>query len=267
MNVCFIVDRPHPVLFAVKDRLTRTHSVTFAPCHEQPPPADCYLLKSHSTRGLAAARSVERRRGAIVINNSEATAACLDRVMLSEKLLAADLPLPETRAFSSIQTLAADASAVESFTFPVMIKSRYSRRGDLVARADSADDVRGLARRWGAEPVVAQRFIRGDGWDTKLWVIGDEKFAARRRSPLDSGSKQRDLPVSTRLLPTPIVDVTDRVGACVGLQLHGVDLVLTRDEPVVVDVNPFPGYRGARGGVSALARFIDQQASNARAAA
>jgi ribosomal protein S6--L-glutamate ligase len=38
--------------------------------------------------------------------------------------------------------------------------------------------------------------------------------------------------------------------------LYGVDLLISDGRPVVVDVNPFPGFRGAHGPAESLLRFL-----------
>jgi ribosomal protein S6--L-glutamate ligase len=45
-------------------------------------------------------------------------------------------------------------------------------------------------------------------------------------------------------------------GAALGLQLYGVDLLITGGRPVVVDVNPFPGFRGAHEPAASLLDFL-----------
>ncbi len=41
-----------------------------------------------------------------------------------------------------------------------------------------------------------------------------------------------------------LTTLAQRVGEVVGLELYGVDVLLGEAGPVVVDVNPFPGFRG-----------------------
>ena len=46
------------------------------------------------------------------------------------------------------------------------------------------------------------------------------------------------------------------VGVTLGLEVYGVDLVPTADGPVVVDVNAFPGFKGADGATGVLAAHL-----------
>src|SRR6266702_2472828 len=52
-------------------------------------------------------------------------------------------------------------------------------------RVESAAQLKQLALYWSREPVIVQECLVGDGWDTKVWVIDGQLFAAKRRSPLD----------------------------------------------------------------------------------
>ena len=88
-----------------------------------------------------------------------------------------------------------------SRTVPLVIKSRHSRRHDLVARADSAARLRELAAAWPEEPVVVQEFTANSGWDHKLWVVDGRLFAALRRSELAPDGRGPTLPLPVGDLP------------------------------------------------------------------
>ena len=52
--------------------------------------------------------------------------------------------------------------------------------------------------------------------------------------------------------------MTLEVGRVFGLRLYGVDLLMTEQGPIVVDVNSFPGFRGVVGADSALISLIER---------
>jgi ribosomal protein S6--L-glutamate ligase len=120
------------------------------------------------------------------------------------------------------------------------------------ARRSSA----GLLPEWGDEPVVAQEFAANDGFDIKVWVIGADLSAARRRSALESVDKTADERLDPADLPAEWVRTARDAGAALGLQLYGADLLIADGRPVVVDVNPFPGFRGAHQPADSLLRFL-----------
>jgi ribosomal protein S6--L-glutamate ligase len=109
---------------------------------------------------------------------------------------------------------------------------------------------------WEDEPVVAQEFALNDGFDIKVWVIGSDLSAARRRSALESTDKSSDELLPPADLPADWTRTARDAGAALGLRLYGVDLLITGGWPVVVDINPFPGFRGAQGPADSLLRFL-----------
>jgi len=272
MDICLISDNPetpgHPVLGAVLRQLSATHAVRLldvdhltgdeAIAHEAAHPiADLYLLKSHTPQALSVAHHLEQR-GAVVINSWASTLACQDRVFMVQRMRAARLPCPPTRSFASLEDALGPDGCLSTLRFPLIIKSRYSRRGDLVAKVHAVAELEALARRWNQEPIVLQPFVPGDGWDIKLWVIGRHVFAARSRTPLGATAPREDFPVPTDQLPEEWRSITLEIGRVFGLRLYGVDLLMTEQGPVVVDVNSFPGFRGVAGAASALTSWVER---------
>ncbi|MBI0296887.1 alpha-L-glutamate ligase [Streptomyces sp. PRKS01-29] len=210
--------------------------------------ADVYLLKARTPRALALAVSLERR-GAPVVNSAAATARCQDRTAMAERALRADLPFAPTRTVASLAELVAEPPRR-----PVVVKSRHSRRHDLVARADDAVRLRALTADWADEPVVVQDFVPNDGWDHKLWVVAGRVFAALRRSELAAGGRGPNLPLDPDALPPGWLDPVLRVGSVFSLDVYGVDLIdAGGGAPLIVDINAFPGIRGQAGAPEALA--------------
>jgi len=105
--------------------------------------------------------------------------------------------------------------------------------------------------------------VRGDGWDIKLWVIGRQVFAARRRTALETNTRKPDIPI-LECLPGEWVSMALKAGRAFGLHLYGVDLLMTNRGPVLVDVNSFPGFRGVEGADRALISVIERLAPGAR---
>ncbi|MFF3751988.1 RimK family alpha-L-glutamate ligase [Streptomyces sp. NPDC002018] len=261
MRICLITPRPdHPLLAATTALLTPRHevdSIDPGAGHEAPTYpvsgdtlADVYLLKARTPRALALARSFEER-GAPVVNSAAATGLCQDRTAMAELAGSAGLPFAGTRTVATLRQLAAETD----LPYPLVVKSRYSRRQDLVARADDAAGLRRLCVEWSDEPVVVQPFTANSGWDHKLWVIAGQVFAALRRSELaDPGSRGPTLPLVLADLPGGWLDLVRRVGSVFALDVYGVDVIdAGGGAPLIVDINAFPGIRGQAGAPEALA--------------
>ncbi|MYT31942.1 MULTISPECIES: hypothetical protein [unclassified Streptomyces] len=265
-------DSGHPLLSATAEVLRGGgHRVAFvgpdgAPVPEPGHPgaeaapgplADVYLLKARTPDALALAARLEER-GAPVVNSAAATARCQDRVTMAELARAAGLPFAETVRTATVGALAA---AAPDLRFPLVLKSRHSRRGDLVARVDTAAELAELAAAWREEPVIVQEFTANSGWDLKLWFVGGQPFAARRRSELAPGGRGPNLPLPPAALPAAWIEGALHVGEVFGLEVYGVDVLdAGAGAPLIVDINAFPGIRGQVGAPEALAALALRRA-------
>ena len=251
----------NPVLSTVMEVLARQHEVEvhdartlpagygWEPAVQQPP--DVVLLKSRSVEARRVAETAQRA-GSLVVNSPAATAAALDRAVTAEALDRAGVPAPRSWSVPALRRLADGPS----LPWPLVVKSRTSSRRDLVRLVSSRTQLLELLPEWGDEPVVAQEFAVNDGFDVKMWVIGADLSAARRRSALESADKSSDELLDPADLPEDWTRTVRDAGAALGLQLYGVDLLVSGGRPVVVDVNPFPGFRGAADPAASLLRFV-----------
>jgi ribosomal protein S6--L-glutamate ligase len=279
MIICLIMDNPetpdHPVIGVALQKLRATHDVRLLDVRtltdaeaiaeeERYPLADLYLLKSHAPQALAAAHMLEQK-GALVVNSWAASVACQDRVLMAQRMHDANLPWPFTRSFSTLGSLLADHETLTSLSFPQIIKSYFSHRGDLVDKVDSIEQLEALAPEWSQEPIVLQEFAAGDGWDIKMWVIDQQIFAARRRTPLEPGASREDFPISSEELPADWAHIAKKIGRVFNMRLFGIDLLMTERGPIIVDVNGFPGFRGVPGADSALVALVEHIAQERKA--
>jgi ribosomal protein S6--L-glutamate ligase len=259
MRVCLLLDRlGHPVLEAAAHELAEDYGASVAPIvvgrTEPPEDADVYLLKSRSDRALRVARRAELE-GASVLNSAVATNACLDRVSMARRMWQARLPFPDTWSAPTLDRLVVSLNRRDP-AWPIVVKSRRSRRGDLVRLVSSDAELHGLASDWGREAVIAQPVVRHDGWDYKVWVIGGRLCAARRRPGHGERVNQTEMLTPSGRLPEGIEDLARATGAAFGLELYGVDVLLSEHGPVAIDVNPFPGFRYVPRAGAALAALV-----------
>jgi hypothetical protein len=274
MRVCLLTDKPdHPLIAPLPRLLGAPHRVAVldphdgkAPCPSAGllpadcPPADLYLLKAHSPQAVAFARWAEGQ-GAQVVNTAAATEFCQNRVRMADRALAAGLPFPATHPFPRLSEFAAASASpclpgtLSAPDFPLIVKSRVSRRRDLVVRLEGRAGLRALKAQWGGEPIIVQEALANDGWDYKLYVIGTQVFAGRRRSPLDGEAPTVTHPLDPGRLPPDWLELVRAVGESFGLQIYGVDILATAQGPVIVDINAFPGCH-VPGASEALAAFV-----------
>ncbi|HEV7187233.1 MAG TPA: ATP-grasp domain-containing protein [Blastococcus sp.] len=253
---------PNPVLTAVMEELGQRHEVAVHDARTLPAgygrgpgllePPDVVLLKSRSPEARRVALTAERA-GSLVVNPPAATTTALDRAASAEALDRAGVPAPRSWSVPALRDLAPEEAALP---WPLVVKSRTSSRRDLVRLVGSPEELAELLPEWGEEPVVAQEFAANDGFDIKVWVIGADLSVARRRSALESIDKSADEFLEPADLPAEWIRVARDAGAALDLQLYGVDLLISGGRPVVIDVNPFPGFRGARDPAGSLLRFL-----------
>ncbi|HLX57238.1 MAG TPA: hypothetical protein VKR83_09460 [Ktedonobacteraceae bacterium] len=271
MHICLIMDNPetpqHPVIAVALQQLSAIHTVRLLDVRaltgaqaiqeeERYPLADLYLLKSHAPQALEVAHVLEQK-GALVVNSWASSVACQDRVLMAQRMHEAHLPWPRTWHFATLESLLSDEVFLATLTFPVIVKSYYSHRGDLVAFVRSLAELQKLAIDWSQEPIVLQEYAESDGWDIKLWVIDRQIFAARRRTPLEPDAPKEDILIAPQDLPPDWAAITHEIGRIFNLRLYGVDLLVTKNGPMIVDVNSFPGFRGVPGADSALVALVE----------
>lgn len=281
MHICLIMDNPetphHPVIGVALKELSARHTVRLLDVRTLPgaealaeeekhPRADLYLLKSHAPQALEVAHHLEQQ-GALVVNSWASSIACQDRVLMARRMREANLPWPRTWSFATLESLLAGEAVLATLPFPLIIKSYYSHRGDLVGKVHNVEQLQSLREQWSQEPVVLQEFAAGDGWDIKLWVIDEHIFAARRRTPLEPTTSKEDFPIAPEELPADWAHIALEIGRVFNMPLYGVDLLLTERGPMIVDVNSFPGFRGVPGADKALIGLVERLASERRATA
>ncbi len=274
MHICLIMDNPetphHPVIAPALKELSSNHTIRLLDVRTltgeeaiaeeaQFARADLYLLKSHAPQALDLAHALERQ-GALVVNSWAASVACQDRVLMAQRMNEAHLPWPHTDSFATLAALAADEALLARQSFPVILKSYFSHRGDLVAFVRNKEQLQVLAKEWSEEPVVLQEYAASDGWDIKLWVIDQQIFAARRRTPLEPNAPKEDFVIPPDELPGEWARITLEIGRVFNMRLYGVDLLMTEKGPIIVDVNGFPGFRGVPGADRALVNLVEKLA-------
>jgi ribosomal protein S6--L-glutamate ligase len=217
---------------------------------ERLPAADLFVHKYRSGPGMTAGAALHAS-GARLVNPYPVTALLADKGRTCQLLAAAGLPVPETivrpQRGQIVELLRGG---------PVVIKPVYGSRGRGVRVVRSP---RELTCDLADEAVLVQRYHVPDGRDRKLYRIGDDVFCVERPWPSlptpDRGG--RNVPVDDDLR-----HVLVRCGEVIGTDLYGVDVVLSRGRPWVVDASSFPGFKGVPGAAARLAAYALAAASN-----
>jgi len=200
-------------------------------------------------------------QGVMTMNRRASIAGVHNKAEMAVALAAGRVPTPETH-FGSVDRLARD---VADANFPLILKPIF---GDNCQGLRIVRTREGLAGTQWSEPVaLAQSFLPGNGYDLKLYGIGDEIWAVRKPSPLFRGSltssdeSNGDSSRAELLQTTPALqELGRRCGALFGLELFGVDCIQTSDGPYVIEVNEFPNYTGVPDAGERLADYVVRRA-------
>ena len=219
-----------------------------------------WLVAPETNRCLERVASLVEQHGKPLLGSgSLAIRRASDKAGLQRRLVRCGVPCPETRVLRRGADAAADARALG---YPVVLKPGRGAGCMGVGLARSARELRDavdLARSSGARgPWLVQRFVQGtaasvsvlsDGRRCVALALNRQSVRAGRRFSYHGGSTPLDHPLASRA-----IEVSLRTcGALPGLRGYiGVDLVLTRSEAFVIEVNPrlttaYLGVRSALG--------------------
>lgn len=206
---------------------------------------DMYLLTSGSAHLIAYATALEAA-GARCVNTMQVTSTCTDRVRTIGLLAAAGVPVPQSWT-------AADPAGLAELVQdgPIVLKPAYRTDGPGGQVIWDVDDLIHLPTPAG--PILAQRFHPSAHRDRKIYRVGEQVFGVKRTWPARSYADKVGEPFA---VDREIRELTDRIGAVLGTDLFGVDMVVVDGAPIVVDVHPFPALAGVPEAALRLADYV-----------
>jgi ribosomal protein S6--L-glutamate ligase len=206
--------------------------------------ADLWLLKSYTPLSLSLAGALHAA-GACVLNPYPSCLAARDKIVAAQVLASAGIPSARSWVTGDLRLLAPVARQMS-----LVIKPHMGWRGEGVRIVHGEAEL--LSVPPPREPVLVQEFIPGPGQDLRVYVAGDRVFATRKPFSASSFS----VPGQPAEVTAEVRRIAVRCGSAFGLRLFGLDLIESPDGPRVIDVNYFPGYKGAAGAGEAVADCI-----------
>ncbi len=197
---------------------------------------DAYVLKTVSDGpGLTLLEAAEAA-GIPTINRSQAIRHVRNKAVAMAIAMAHGLPTPQTYFLSDPRLL----YQIPDEQFPLVLKpNNGSSCRDIYYISDASElSCLDLSIQnpgfW-----LAQHYEENRGFDTKLYVAGEQVFAVAKRSPLHP-----DISVEKRLIPltSELRHLALTIGQLFGLDIYGLDIVETAHGPMIVDVNDFPSF-------------------------
>ncbi|HYY87430.1 MAG TPA: hypothetical protein VFA49_01445 [Chloroflexota bacterium] len=135
--------------------------------------------------------------------------------------------------------------------FPLILKATYGDASQGLRVIRRPEDL--LDLRWSDELALAQHYVVNDGYDLKLYIVGDRVFGMRRPSPLNCDRGATAMPI---VPDAEMAAIARRCGQVLGLQIYGVDAIQTDAGPLVIEVNEFPNFTDVPRAADAIADYI-----------
>ncbi|MBA2662770.1 MAG: RimK family alpha-L-glutamate ligase [Bradymonadaceae bacterium] len=210
---------------------------------------DCVIPRigaSMTQHGIALLAHFELTR-TFVLNSSTAIALSRDKLRTLQYLAASNVPVPATVAVHSSETIDAALQRVGS---PVIIKLLSGTQGIGVIKAESIDQARSTVETlWSlGEDCLIQRYIaESRGHDVRVFVVAGKVVAAMNRQASEGefrSNLHRGGTSSPANLSARESEVALRATEILGLSVAGVDMLITPDGPLVIEVNSSPGLEG-----------------------
>lgn len=186
--------------------------------------------------------------GVPVVNNFAAIFRARDKMLVLQHLAAVGLRVPRTVMARHAAPIGRAVRTVGGL--PVVLKVLHGAQGAGVILADSLSEVRAiLEAMWALDQnVLIQEYVADSrGRDLRALVIGGEVVAAMRREA-KPGEFRANLHCGGSTYPCQLdpecVDMALRAAQAIGLDIAGVDMMVGRDGPCVLEVNGSPGFEG-----------------------
>lgn len=249
-----VLDRPHPpghrgALVADLVPCLRRRGAHVRVVHaerglhrlDRAPDWDLTVLKSGSVAALHLAGAA-RAWGVPAVNDVEATRLARDKLAVALLLERSGLPVPPSRAWWH------DPETAVAPERPVVVKAVHGSQGRGVWRVPAGAP-------WPADLPAGPCLVMADagqtGDDLKVYLAGEWIAGVERTWPAATLAAKRGRPA---VVPPEVERSSREVADRLGLRCLGCDWV-RGDGWVLVDVNAFPGYKGADG-AAALAAEI-----------
>jgi RimK family alpha-L-glutamate ligase len=183
--------------------------------------------------------------GVVTPNPPAAIRLGRDHWTTATTLATAGLPVPASIAGADPEALA--EHAVSNLGLPAVVKQRRSRMGVGVIRCATRDHLEAvLDSMWRVgDEVIVQRWLPGGANTLRLLVVGEKVVAAARFSAVEGewrSNAARGGSAEGHHATSQEKRLAVAAARALGLGHCGVDLVIGEEGPIILEVNPTPGF-------------------------
>jgi ribosomal protein S6--L-glutamate ligase len=182
--------------------------------------------------------------------NSYDSIICAKNKLLTLQILGAnDIPTVRTAVIHRSDNL--DTALKHIGRMPMIMKTAFGSFGHGVVLIESERSARSaydLLNRAPSNIILLQKYVReSKGKDIRIIVVGGRVIAAMERKA-KRGEFRSNIKVGGEgkaIKPTrEMKNLAIRATKALGLQISGVDIILTQDGPAIMEVNSNPGMEG-----------------------
>ena len=153
---------------------------------------------------------------------------------------------------------------------PIVLKShyqhdKYNRFNFLVRKIEEVDKFCERYKHFLYYDIYIQKFIECDGFERKIYVIGDKTFGIIRENPIYIFLKEKPDNIDVDTIKRKEFKITEEIHELaqilskeLNLKIFGFDLIqpVNSNRYYFIDLNDFPGFRGIKGIEKILADYI-----------
>lgn len=257
MKIALVANRDHPQVRKIikeiknmghKPAIIHPHQI-FVDYNNLNMDYDLYAVKVNSYSSLHSIMIAEEN-GIPTVNKCDAIRISQDKIFCDILLRKHNIPIPHTYFTEHIDSV---KGLRKKLKFPMVVKP-YNGSKNIVYKVKDFDELINFNF---DKLLYFQNFIPNDGYDRKIYCVGDEVFGVKRISPLiKTFENKADEERTPMEINKEIVDLTLKVGEIFGLEIFGIDILPYKGSYVVLDVNDFPGFRGVKEAGKAIARYL-----------
>ena len=205
---------------------------------------------SATTMGASVIRQFEAQ-GVFLTLKATPLLRARNKLSCLQILAANGINVPKTVYASNLQTL--PSILTNMGTYPIIIKLMNGTQGMGVILAENKSNAESILEAFHTtnEKVILQKFIKeAKGADLRAFVVDGKIIGAMKRQarPGDFRSNLHRGGTSEKVnLTKEEVETALRSVKILGLNIAGVDMLKTKNGPVVLEVNASPGLEGIEG--------------------
>ena len=184
------------------------------------------------------------RLGTLIINPPKSIERSVDKFYSLTLLEEAGIPVPRTIVTENPEEA---LRAFEELGGDVIVKPIFGSRGIGSTRVSDPEIATRIFRAlaYNHDVIYIQEFIEHGFSDIRAFVIGNHVIASMKREAetwktnVSRGAKPKPIKLSQE-----IEDLAIKAAKTIGCKIAGIDILESRDGPLVIEINSQPGWRG-----------------------